>query len=607
MTQTKNSDTLTPPQSPEAPARIQAKGRHDYITPDAKPGRAPWSRTPPPVVINDVEIEEHTRRGIEAESITLTSAFISLVKGNVGPGCLALPCVFGDYQTGGIISTSFILVWVSIVSLYVPGLLIGAQKNLRRAGKDAETFEAIAYHSIGPRGGMLVQVFICVLQIGICTVFLNYCGTNLYVGTNLHQLSFQLWVFVCGAFALMISLGRSVKAFTLFTKLATAAMAMALIAVGFFTAQRSILSFDESRFQHIQYWPPEKNPTQKLVLAFGNLAYTSATGVCLILPIGNALSPEMYGRRYLTIVRLAIGTAIGIFVLLGIGVSLVFAGNKKHNNFCKNSQSITAVFREMADHPEEGVAELPIPDVVLDLINGVLIAAVLLTFPLQIHPAIEVLEKAIGVGPHAANDNSKSREPSPMKTAPAAVVDERSALLCVQASGIQSLDVQAPLVRVALPSRTKIALGGPVYWRLLRVVMMGVICTSAAFVPKLTTIISLVGCLTSGMLGMILPVIIDHKIRKQQGLHISWRRYLLGVATVLSGVFAITVGNYFTILELLDPAVPPHNHTKSHKTFSSAVGLGGIDTFDPYGGSSDSGGGSSAWDMYTGRIGQLHS
>ena len=44
MTQTKNSDTLTPPQSPEAPARIQAKGRHDYITPDAKPGRAPWSR-----------------------------------------------------------------------------------------------------------------------------------------------------------------------------------------------------------------------------------------------------------------------------------------------------------------------------------------------------------------------------------------------------------------------------------------------------------------------------------------------------------------------------------------------------------------------------------
>jgi len=46
-------------------------------------------RTPPPVVINDVEIEEHTRRGIEAESITLTSAFISLVKGNVGPGCLA--------------------------------------------------------------------------------------------------------------------------------------------------------------------------------------------------------------------------------------------------------------------------------------------------------------------------------------------------------------------------------------------------------------------------------------------------------------------------------------------------------------------------------------
>ena len=516
-----------------------------------------------------------------------------------------LPCVFGDYQTGGIISTSFILVWVSIVSLYVPGLLIGAQKNLRRAGKDAETFEAIAYHSIGPRGGMLVQVFICVLQLGICTVFLNYCGTNLYVGTNLHQLSFELWVYVCGAFALMISLGRSVKAFTLFTKLATASMAMALLAVGFFTAQRSILSFDEDRFNHIQYWPPEKTPVQKLVLAFGNLAYTSATGVCLILPIGNALSPEMYGRRYLTIVRLAIGTAIGIFVLLGIGVSLVFAGSKKHNNFCKNSQSITAVFREMADHPSAGVAALPIPDVVLDLINGVLIAAVLLTFPLQIHPAIEVLEKAIGVGPHAANDNSKSREPSPHKVVPTGLVDERSSLLNVQSSGIQSMEVAPAMfatVRVALPSRTKIALGGPVYWRLLRVVLVGLVCTSAAFVPQLTTIISLVGCLTSGMLGMILPVIIDHKIRKQQGLHISWRRYVLGQATILSGVFAITVGNYFTVLELINPPVPPHaNHTKHHVNFSAA-----FDAFDasgPYGGS----GGGGAWDMYTGRVGQLHS
>ena len=88
-----------------------------------------------------------------------------------------------------------------------------------------------------------------------------------------------------------------------------------------------------------------------------------------------------------------------------------------------------------------------------------------------------------------------------------------------------------------------------------------------------------------------------------QHLHPRLRQF----GPFLSGVFAITVGNYFTILELLDPAVPPHNHTKSHKTFSSAVGLGGIDTFDPYGGSSDSGGGSSAWDMYTGRIGQLHS
>ena len=36
MTQTKRGETLTPPQSPETAARIQAKGQVDFITPDTR-------------------------------------------------------------------------------------------------------------------------------------------------------------------------------------------------------------------------------------------------------------------------------------------------------------------------------------------------------------------------------------------------------------------------------------------------------------------------------------------------------------------------------------------------------------------------------------------
>ena len=151
-----------------------------------------------------------------------------------------------------------------------------------------------------------------------------------------------------------------------------------------------------------RYGLASHNPLRKLSIALGNHAYTSSTGLCLVLPIGNALPKHLQcSRTYLLIVRLALGTATVVFFLLGLGVALVFAGPAgKRNYFCHESQSITAVFRWEADHsnPNTGV-ELNIPDYVLDAINGILVLSVVLTFPLQFHPAVEVLEKMFKIGP----------------------------------------------------------------------------------------------------------------------------------------------------------------------------------------------------------------
>lgn len=537
---------------------------------DSELKKSPSRRTSMTLVEHDPKMESPRRKPKYkrvAGSISLATAYISLVKGNVGPGCLALPCVFGGYDTGGIIPTTVILLWLGGIALYVPGLLVGSQRNLREMGKDAETFEALAFHSIGRKGAVIVQLFICLLQIGICMVFLNYVGDNLYNGIALTQLPEEGWVFISAGFALAISLGRSVKAFAVFVKIATLAMVIALLSIAFFTIQKASLDFNSNRFNHLTFGFSPDTPAERISIAFGNLAYTSATGTCLILPLGNALDPDDYGRRYLTVVRMALGTAMAIFLLLGVGVSLVFSQSRKNNHFCAGSDSITSVFREMADHPYGDEHPLPIPDVVLDVINAILVVAVLMTFPLQLHPAVEVLEKALNVGPMAANDNSEFRD---------ADVDELSVLLndtedsndhwlgpkirSIHTGGDEQIDV----IHVPLPPRNRQPRGGPIYWRLLRIAVIIVCSLAAAFVPKLSLIISLVGCLTSGTLGMILPVVIDYKIRRMKGMRISRRRMILGIMAIMSGIFAITVGNYYTILAIIDPEAPPsraHNHT----------------------------------------------
>ena len=54
----------------------------------------------------------------------------------------------------------------------------------------------------------------------------------------------------------------------------------------------------------------------------------------------------------------------------------------------------------------------------------------------------------------------------------------------------------------------------PLLWRLLRLTLVGVAACLAAFVPGLTKIISLIGCLSAGMLGELLPAHSERSLRQ---------------------------------------------------------------------------------------------
>jgi hypothetical protein len=49
------------------------------------------------------------------------------------PSTCRLPCVFGGPETAGIVPNTLILLFVSVLSLYVPGLLLGAQVSTAKS------------------------------------------------------------------------------------------------------------------------------------------------------------------------------------------------------------------------------------------------------------------------------------------------------------------------------------------------------------------------------------------------------------------------------------------------------------------------------------------
>eukprot|EP00039_Didymoeca_costata_P029002 m.22851 g.22851 ORF g.22851 m.22851 type:complete len:628 (+) comp7444_c0_seq4:216-2099(+) len=504
-------------------------------------------------------------------SISKFSAFVSLVKGNVGPGCLVLPCVFSD---AGIVAATGALVLVSFMALIAPWLLIDAKRNLEliasesgKAGKKTSTYEDIAKATLGRRGGHIAKVSTCALQLGICTVFLHYVAEN--ANAMYDGISMQEWSFIFAGLALLISLGRSVRALNRFTLVATAAMTLALITVFYITAAWIPHHVTLKDITHQR--PLLPNSILPVVIAVGNLAYTGSTGVCLLLPIENALS-EKDKKSFLSIAMSALAVASLIFLLIGAGCSLVFAS--KTTPLCsEDCSSVTALFmiHNYGSHD------------VLMVLNGLLICGVLLTFPLQLFPAVSTLENYLHIGPEASVGK---KAPTVLQVIRAGQHRPRASTAVYKTSNIDDLKkinkVKKRAVTYAgatIPTMGSGAINSappkvevseekdkrrygrwdPVLWRMLRLFLVAVAATAAAFIPDLTIIISLVGCCTSSILAMLLPVWMNMVSRRKAGIRNSIGVILIYILFIIMGIFTLTVGNAFTMIKLVRAFSTPNN------------------------------------------------
>jgi amino acid permease len=208
----------------------------------------------------------------EKLSINWFDAGMHLIKGNLGPGCLNLPRAFA--LSGGFLGT-FLLCVVVTQGVYSMVLLAELKQILLDSNYRANTFMDVAHASLGSRGRTFVQVFLFVLQTGVCCVFLDLIATNLRAQT---RLSASLSIFLVTGALLFIVLFRHMKDLRLLSTIANCFMISAVLTA----SVTAVVQIAEDNIA----LPPKATSDLGDAATFISSMFFAFEGIGLVLPIG---------------------------------------------------------------------------------------------------------------------------------------------------------------------------------------------------------------------------------------------------------------------------------------------------------------------------------
>ena len=124
--------------------------------------------------VSSAKVDASMSRGLAAVLLSLPSAWVHQVKGNIGPGCLALPCVFA--RIGPTLGVPLVLA-VTIPGGYAMLVLVRLKRALCEAGHPVMAYEDVAAVAVGPSGRRLLEWVIMTLQLG---GYANYIGSHFW-------------------------------------------------------------------------------------------------------------------------------------------------------------------------------------------------------------------------------------------------------------------------------------------------------------------------------------------------------------------------------------------------------------------------------------------
>ncbi|QDZ19616.1 amino acid permease [Chloropicon primus] len=294
--------------------------------------------------------------------------FMNVLKGNVGPGCLSLPFAFS--QAGSLLGPLGFFI-LSSMAVYNMHLLIQCRERLKVDGRFARTYGEVAGHVLGKSGKPLVDTFIVLTQLGICSVYFSFFGDS-FPSEDLfgkdNEIPYAYMAALAFPVVLLLIVPNQVKSLAVFSGMSNLLICSSILWVLVESVRHAVAD----NFDAVKKLPLCRS---EFPLFVGNSVY-SLEGIGLVLPIGNSMRSTKEFRK---VFFPGIITACTILWLMG---------TLSYYSFGKISDgSITA------ELDKRGVAS----NAWMIVINIFLCAAVLLTYPLQLRPAAEVIaERVLG-------------------------------------------------------------------------------------------------------------------------------------------------------------------------------------------------------------------
>ena len=311
-------------------------------------------------------------RGEGGDGASGASIFVNVLKGNLGPGCLSLPYAFS--KAGAVLAPSAFFL-IACAALYNMTLLLECRGALQRRGVACQTYGELAAAALGPRGKDIVDAFIAITQCGICCVYFVFLADSFpseFVFR--HELEPSVLILAGVPVMFLLMLPREVKQLAPFSAISNALLAVSLVWILICAGQRL------AQQGGIAHDLTPARPGQ-LFLFVGNCVY-SMEGIGLVLPIRNSaahLEGPAFGRAFYPAMVLAFST------LLGVGLLCLLA----FGEFSDGSVTAELLRRGMGGPPWA-----------LATLNAALVASVVLTYPLQARPAVEIFaERVLGHPP----------------------------------------------------------------------------------------------------------------------------------------------------------------------------------------------------------------
>ncbi|KAG0250996.1 neutral amino acid transporter [Mortierella polycephala] len=287
---------------------------------------------------------------------TPAKAVFLLLKSFVGTGIMFLPKAFNN---GGILFSSVILVTIAAISLFSFLLLVESRQVV------PASFGDIGGHLYGPSIRLAVLFAIAISQVGFVCAYMSFVATNLEaLAKNVLDTTdtFPSYVFVLIQLVVFIplSLIRNIARLSFTAVVADIFICFGLIYMYYF----NIFTLATNGLSDVVMFNPKD-----FALFIGTAVFTFE-GIGLIIPITESMKEPEKFPKVLT------GVMIGITVLFTSFAALSYA------TFGSKTQTVVLL-------------NLPQQSHLVQTVQGLYSIAIMLSIPLQLFPAIRIMENGI--------------------------------------------------------------------------------------------------------------------------------------------------------------------------------------------------------------------